>query len=212
MPDQSLPSPDCGVGELLETSVGAARAVISLPSDPRAVLVLGPGASGSIAAPDLHAARAAALELGVAVALVEPPYRVAGRRLPPRGAQPDQAFTEVCAVLQQRVNVPLISGGRSFGSRVACRTAEATGAVGVVCLAFPLHPPGRPERSRVDELDAVGVPVLVVAGERDPFGRPDPAAGRQVVLVAGDHSLKKGLPAVTDAVTAWLETLLSGGV
>ncbi len=197
---------------MLDTSVGPARAEVNVPSDPRAMLVLGPGAGGGIAAPDLHAARAAALDLDVAVALVEPPYRVAGRRLPPRGAQPDRAFTEVCATLRQRLNVPLISGGRSFGSRVACRTAEATGAVGVVCLAFPLHPPGRPERSRVDELDAVGVPVLVVAGDRDPFGRPDPVPGRQVVLVAGDHSLKKGLPAVADAVTAWLETLLSGGV
>ena len=114
------------------------------------------------------------------------------------------------SLLRQRLNVTLISGGRSFGSRVACRTAAETGAVAVLCLAFPLHPPGRPHRSRADELDAVEVPVLVVAGDRDPFGRPDPAPGREVVLVAGDHSLTKGLPAVTDAVTAWLTVLLAG--
>ncbi len=99
-----------------------------------------------------------------------------------------------------------MTGGRSSGARVACRTAAETGAAGVLCLAFPVHPPGRPEKSRLDELDAVPVPVLVVQGERDPFGMPPPAKGRTVVEVAGDHGLKADTAALEAAVTAWLES------
>ena len=100
--------------------------------------------------------------------------------------------------------MPLVAGGRSLGARVACRTARETGAVAVLCLAFPLHPPGRPEKSRLDELDAVTVPVLVVQGERDPFGMPPEAPNRTVVKVAGDHSLKADLEAVAAAIRNWL--------
>ena len=105
--------------------------------------------------------------------------------------------------------MPLLFGGRSSGARVACRTAGAGGASGVLCLAFPVHPPGRPEKDRLSELAAPTVPVLVVQGERYPFGRPPPAPGREVVLLAGDHSLKADLPGVFAAVTAWLPTVLS---
>jgi len=101
--------------------------------------------------------------------------------------------------------LPLVFGGRSSGARVACRTAAAGGATAVLCLAFPMHPPGRPERNRMDELDRVDLPVLVVQGDRDPFGRPEPAARREVVLLPGDHSLKTDPAAVRRAVEQWLQ-------
>jgi predicted alpha/beta-hydrolase family hydrolase len=99
--------------------------------------------------------------------------------------------------------LPLIVGGRSLGARVACRTVEATGAVAVLCLAFPVHPPGRPEKSRLAELDAVQVPVLVVQGESDPFGMPPEAPGRTVAHVKGDHSLRSDRAAVAEAIRSW---------
>src|SRR5207247_446380 len=114
---------------------------------------------------------------GISVALIEQPYRVAGRRAPARAPQLDAAWITVVERLRERelAGLPLIVGGRSLGARVACRTAEATGAVAVLCLAFPLEPPrraGEPSRSRLPELEAVTVPTLVVQGERDPFGMP----------------------------------------
>jgi uncharacterized protein len=148
----------------------------------------------------------AATTAGMHVALVTQPYRVAGRRAPAPARQLDQAWLAVANHLSSAVfaGLPLIFGGRSSGARVACRTAAPGGAAAVLCLAFPLHPPGRPERSRMEELDAVDVPVLVVQGERDPFGCPKPAAGREVVLLPGDHSLKADLAAVQRAVAQWL--------
>ncbi|HEY0636464.1 MAG TPA: alpha/beta family hydrolase, partial [Pseudonocardiaceae bacterium] len=107
-------------------------------------------------------------------------------------------------------DLPRVFGGRSSGARVACRTAAAGGAVGVLCLAFPVHPPGRPEKSRLPELDAVTVPVLVVQGRADPFGVPPPSPARELVLLDGDHGLKKDLPGVSTAVGAWLARLLAG--
>ena len=150
--------------------------------------MLGHGAGGGIASPDLVAARDAALALDVAVALVEQPYRVAGRKSPAPAAQLDVAWLAVLEALD--LAGPLFAGGRSSGARVACRTAAAAGAAGVLCLAFPVHPPGRPEKTRMAELDAVPVPVLVVQGERDPFGMPPAADGRDVVVVPGTHSLR----------------------
>ena len=169
----------------------------------RGTLVLGHGAGGGIDAPDLAAATEAALAAGLRAALVEQPYRVAGRRSPAPAKQLDAAWAAVCETL----SAPLIAGGRSAGARVACRTADAVGAAAVLCLAFPVHPPGKPEKSRLAELDAVKVPVLVVQGERDPFGMPPPKRGRKVVRVAGDHGLKADLGAVQDAVAAWLSAL-----
>ena len=103
----------------------------------------------------------------------------------------------------------MLCGGRSSGARVACRTAAATGAAGVLCLAFPLHPPGRPEKSRLAELEAVEVPVLIVQGESDPFGMPPEAPGREVVRLRGNHSLRSDKAGLADAVGAWLQRILS---
>ena len=173
------------------------------------MLVLGHGAGGGVAAPDLVAATRAASAAGVSVVLVEQPYRVAGRKSPAPAAQLDGAWTAVVAELRERVlaGLPLVTGGRSSGARVACRTAAATAASGVLCLAFPVHPPGRPEKSRLDELDAVSVPVLVIQGARDPFGMPPDAPGRSVVRIAGDHGLKTDHAALESAIVAWLSSL-----
>jgi uncharacterized protein len=184
-----------------ETPHGPALVHVHQLDDPRGALVLGHGAGGGVESPDLQGAAKAALEAGLTVALVEQPYRVAGRRSPAPANQLDAAWTSVVAELA--FEVPLIAGGRSAGARVACRTAAATGAKAVLCLAFPVHPPGRPEKSRLDELDAVTVPTLVVQGERDPFGMPPSARNRTVVQIAGTHSLRSS-SAVEEAVSAWL--------
>jgi predicted alpha/beta-hydrolase family hydrolase len=106
--------------------------------------------------------------------------------------------------------LPLVAGGRSSGARVACRTAQDTGALGVLCLAFPVHPPGRPEKTRLPELDGAGVPTLVVQGDRDPFGMPPEGPGRTVVVLEGDHGLKKEHARLREAVSDWLAQVLRG--
>jgi predicted alpha/beta-hydrolase family hydrolase len=194
----------------IETPRGPARAHLREPASPRGALALGHGAGGGIAAPDLAAATEAALAEGYSVALVEQPYRLAGRRSPPPAGHLDAAWAAVVEQLRggRFAGLPLVVGGRSLGARVACRTA-GTDAAGVLCLAFPLQPPGRAGRSptRLPELDAVQVPTLVVQGERDPYGIPPEAAHRTVVRVPGDHRLKSDLPAVAAAVRAWLAGL-----
>jgi predicted alpha/beta-hydrolase family hydrolase len=190
----------------IPTPHGPAKAHLHVADDPPGALVLGHGAGGGIGAPDLAAATDVAESLGITVALVEQPYLVAGRRSPAPARQLDAAWV---AVIERLVGdelhaLPLVVGGRSAGARVACRTAAEIGAAGVLCLAFPVHPPGRPERSRLEELDAVTVPTLVVQGARDPFGMPPPGPRRTVVHVAGDHSLKTDLGAVREAVRSWL--------
>ena len=195
----------------IPTPHGPARVTVHTAAEPRAVLLLGHGAGGGIGAPDLLGATRAALDVDVSVALVEQPYRVAGHRAPAPAAQLDAAWLAVVAAVRAALpGLPLLVGGRSSGARVACRTATAADAVAVLCLAFPVHPPGRPEKDRLAELAAPTVPVLVVQGERDPFGRPPAAPGRQLVVLAGDHSLKADLPGVTAAVTAWLPAILAG--
>ena len=194
----------------LETSHGPARAHLDLRPNAPGAVVLGHGAGGGIGAPDLTAAARAARELGWSVVLVEQPYRVAGRRSPAPAAQLDAAWTSVVAQLRgaELAGLPVVVGGRSSGGRVACRTAAATEAAGVICLAFPLRPPGRPDApSRLPELAAVPVPVLVVQGDRDPFGLPKRGRGRKVVVVRGDHGLKSDLAAVEAAVAGWLAAL-----
>ncbi len=204
----SAPAP---VVRAVATAHGAARLTVHPVAAARAVLLLGHGAGGGFAAPDLCSATAAAHAAGVHVAHVEQPYRVAGRRAPAPAAQLDAAWLAgVAAVRAALPGLPLLVGGRSSGARVACRTAAAADAVGVLCLAFPVHPPGRPEKDRLAELAAPPVPVLVVQGERDPFGRPPPAAGRTLVLLAGDHALRADLPGITAAVTPWLAVVLGG--
>jgi predicted alpha/beta-hydrolase family hydrolase len=190
------------------TPVGTAR--IHRYGDPaRALVVLGHGAGGGPDAPDLAAVRDRLVADGIGVVLVEQPYRVAGRRAPAPAGQLDAAWREVCAVVR-RPATPLVVGGRSSGARVACRTALAVGADAVVALAFPLHPPGRPERSRVDELLQAGVPTLVVQGERDAFGAPEEfPRGVLVATVPGDHGLRKDPAAVADAVAGWLAQRLA---
>lgn len=198
----------------VETPAGPARAHLELVEQPAAALILGHGAGGGIAAKDLLAAATVAVSLGVSVALVEQPYRVAGRRSPPRAPVLDAAWIAVAAHLAEHelVGLPLVAGGRSSGARVACRTAGATLAVGVLCLAFPLQPSprstGRQAPSRLPELDAVDVPVLVVQGGRDPFGMPPAGPQRKVVEVAGDHGLKADRAAVRSAVETWLSGIL----
>jgi predicted alpha/beta-hydrolase family hydrolase len=193
----------------VETPHGPARAHLHEVDAPRGLLLLGHGAGGGVTARDLVTATKVANEVGVSVALVEQPYLVAGRRSVAPAGQLDAAWLAVVEAL--RGDVPLLAGGRSSGARVACRTAAATGAVGVLCLAFPVHPPGRPEKTRLSELDAVEVPVLVVQGERDPFGMPPSAPGRTVAVVAGDHGLKSDPAAIGAAVRDWLPGVLANG-
>jgi uncharacterized protein len=195
----------------VETPHGLAKAHLDLVDEARGALVLAHGAGGGVEARDLVAASDVALAQGVSLALVEQPYRVAGRRSPAPARKLDAAWTAVVEHLRVRElsGLPLVVGGRSLGARVACRTAEELGAVGVLCLAFPLRPPGRAEApSRLPELDAVAVPTLVVQGERDPFGIPPGSTLRTVVTVAGDHGLRADLEAVGAAVDAWLATVL----
>jgi predicted alpha/beta-hydrolase family hydrolase len=190
----------------LDTPHGPARAHVYPVESPAGALVLGHGAGGGIGAPDLAGAARAAQSARLSVVLVEQPYRVAGRRAPAPAGQLDIAWASVVAQLREGplVSLPILTGGRSAGARVACRTAAETGSVAVICLAFPVHPPGRPEKSRLAELDGVAVPVLVVQGENDPFGMPPDGPGRTVTRIAGTHSLADA--AVEAAVSAWLAT------
>lgn len=189
----------------LETAHGPARAHLLRPEAPRGALVLGHGAGGGVGARDLVTATEVAVAEGYTVALVEQPYRVAGRRSPAPARQLDAAWIDVVGQLRASVPgaLPLITGGRSSGARVACRTAAETGTSAVLCLAFPLEPPGgRP--TRLPELEAVTVPTLVVQGVRDHFGMPPPAPNRTVVQVAADHGLRTDLGAVAEAIRIWL--------
>ena len=199
----------------LETPSGTARAHIHPADDPVAALMLGHGAGGGVGARDLVAATEAALSQRVSVALVEQPYLVAGKRSQPAASKIDAAWISVGEQLLEGplAGLELIAGGRSAGARVACRTATETGAIAVLCLAFPLQPPARrsgaTSPSRIDELEAVQVPVLVVQGEGDRFGMPPEGDRREVVRVAGDHGLKSDLDAVGRAVSDWLEQILA---
>ncbi|WP_309112342.1 alpha/beta family hydrolase [Saccharothrix sp.] len=194
----------------IQTPHGPARAELHCSREGRAGLLLGHGAGGGIAAPDLVAATRAAVDAGVHVALVEQPYRVAGRRAPAPAKQLDAAWLAVAEDLGETWfdEMPLLFGGRSSGARVACRTAAEGQAVAVLCLAFPVHPPGKPEKSRMDELAGLEVPALVVQGENDPFGRPESAHHREVVLLPGDHNLKADLEGLRRAVGEWLDRIL----
>ena len=187
----------------IETPRGPAGVRITDPAGPPVCqLVLGHGAGGDVDAPDLTAVHDAAVTAGVRVVLVTQPYRVAGRRAPAPAGHLDEAWTTVVTGLAG--GLPLILGGRSSGARVACRTAEPLGAAGVLALAFPLHPPGRPERSRAAELP-VRIPTLVVNGDRDPFGVPEPGGAVEVAVRPGAvHDLRRDLPGTAAIVAAWL--------
>ena len=176
---------------------------------PSGALVLGHGAGGGVQSADLVGATEAARSAGLSVALVEQPYRVAGRRSPAPASQLDAAWIAVVSQLRDGPlsGLDLLTGGRSSGARVACRTAAETDSVAVLCLAFPLHPPGRPEKSRLPELDGLRVPTLVVQGESDPFGTPPAGSDRTIARVPGTHSLRSSAT-VAAAVSGWLASLV----
>jgi predicted alpha/beta-hydrolase family hydrolase len=191
----------------ITTPRGPAGVRVSDPAGPpTALLALGHGAGGGVDAPDIQKAHAVAVGAGLRVALITQPYRVAGRRAPAPGAHLDEAWTAVIAELDDP-NLPLILGGRSSGARVACRTAKSLGADGVLCLAFPLHPPGKPDRSRADELPT-DIPTLVLNGDRDPFGVPTPTTCVEVAVRPGaTHDLRKDLAGTGALILTWLTTL-----
>ncbi|WUD78783.1 hydrolase [Streptomyces sp. NBC_00510] len=204
--------------ETVPTPVGDARVTWHRARRPRAVVALGHGAGGGVEARDLQALAAALPSRGWTVALVEQPWRVAGKKLAPAPKTLDTAWTALWPALT-RPGLPVVSGGRSAGARVACRTAVELGAVAVLALSFPLHPPGKPEKSRAGELTGAGVPVLALQGGRDPFGRPDefPEGYEPVEVPYGDHGFavpksadltqEAALSVITDAVLGWLEEL-----
>jgi predicted alpha/beta-hydrolase family hydrolase len=193
----------------ISTVAGPARAELDEAGEPAFLLVLTHGAGGGVASGDLLAARQAGLDSGGAVARVLQPYRVAGARAPGSAPRQDAAWLEIIAALKAVYpGVPLVQGGRSNGARLACRSAQAAGAVAAIALAFPLHPPGKadvPEKSRAGELRSAGVPVLVINGDRDPFGVPDPGDADRLVVLAGEtHTLARSGPAISTAITSWL--------
>ncbi len=193
------------------TSSGPALADLDQPGSPAFLLVLTHGSGGGVDASDLLAVRDAAVRLDGAVALVTQPYRLRGARAPGSAARQDAAWLEIISELRARYpGLPLVQGGRSNGARVACRTARAAGARAVVALAFPLHPPGRPDRSRAAELRDAGTEILVVNGDRDPFGVPGAADASDVVVMPGEtHALSRNPAAIAVVVQSWLREILS---
>jgi predicted alpha/beta-hydrolase family hydrolase len=201
------------------TSIGLGRLVVDAAAMPIAVLWLGHGAGGGIEARDLAAIAAALPARGITVARYEQPWRVAGRRVAAAPATLDVAWQETAPVIAELAGgLPVVVGGRSAGARVACRTAQAVGAAAVVCLAFPLHPPGRPEKSRLSELLLPEVPVLVLQGERDTFGTASELAlavahrpSIRVVEVPGaDHGMRA--PKASPLTTSDVAGLVTGSV
>lgn len=201
-----------GVRLEVETSFGTARVNLRRPRHARALVVLTHGAGGSPETSDVLAAAESAFALNAATALVTQPYRVAGRGTPPAAGPQDSAWREIVTALRARRGlgaVPLVLGGRSNGARVACRTALDCAAAGVLALAFPLHPPGKPEKTRLGELDAAGVPVLVLQGDRDPFGLPPAGPQRTVVVLPGDgHGLSRNVDAVAIETARFVQELI----
>jgi len=178
--------------ELVPTPHGEARLHRDRSRHPVATLVLNHGAGGGVDSADLEALASNLPREGITVIRVEQPWKVAGKRLAPRPEVLDECL--VAATNRLRVRTPLVVGGRSAGARAALRTLRELGAAGCLALAFPLHPPGRPEKSRLPELEAAQVPVLVVQGERDPFGRPEefPPDHELTVVPGADHAFKVG--------------------
>ena len=197
--------------QLVPTPHGDARLVRDRSRHPIATLLLGHGAGGGVDAPDLEALAAALPRNGVSVVRVEQPWRVAGKKIAPRPQVLDECF--VAAANKLRVRTPLVVGGRSAGARSAARTARELGASGYLALSFPLHPPGRPDKSRLDELAAVTVPTLVVQGERDPFGTPEefPPDHDLTVVPGADHGFrvpKRGPVSAEEAMAIIVEAVL----
>ncbi|MER6024473.1 alpha/beta family hydrolase [Streptomyces sp. NPDC001851] len=205
--------------EIVETDAGTARITWHRAEDPRLVLALSHGAGGGVEARDLQALARALPAHGVTVALVEQPWRVAGKKVAPAPKALDTGWRGIWPALAG-MRLPVISGGRSAGARVACRTAAELGAHAVLALSFPLHPPGRPEKSRAGELLGAGVPTLVVQGGNDPFGKPAefPEGTYGLVEVPyGDHGFavpkraeitqERALEIITEGVVQWTASL-----
>jgi predicted alpha/beta-hydrolase family hydrolase len=208
-----------GITETIETDAGTARVTWHTARKARLVLAASHGAGGGIEARDLKALAAVLPAHGVTVALVEQPWRVAGKKMAPAPKTLDAGWRGVWPALAEP-GLPVISGGRSAGARVACRTAVELGAHAVLALGFPLHPPGKPEKSRAEELLGAGVPTLVVQGGNDPFGKPEefPDGDYELVEVPyGDHGFAvpkkaditqdRALAVITDAVVEWTGSL-----
>jgi predicted alpha/beta-hydrolase family hydrolase len=198
----------------ITTAAGPALAEIQTPEQAELLLVLTHGAGGAVASKDILAAKNAGLKAAAAVALVTQPYRVRGASAPGSPDRQDAAWLEIIGALrEQHPGLPLVQGGRSNGARVACRTARQAAAAAVIALAFPLHPPGKaadPARSRAGELRSAGVPVLVINGERDPFGVPDEGdAARLVVLPGQAHALSGKSDVITAEVESWLNQIVT---
>ncbi len=205
--------------ELVLTDAGDARITWHPAKRPRLVLAVSHGAGGGIDARDLSALAAVLPGHGVTVALVEQPWRVAGRKVAPAPKTLDTGWRGIWPAVA-KPGLPVVSGGRSAGARVACRTAVELGAHAVLALSFPLHPPGKPEKSRAAELLGSGVPTLVVQGGNDTFGRPEefPEGAYEIVEVPyADHGLavprraeisqEEAVAIVTDAVVEWTGSL-----
>jgi predicted alpha/beta-hydrolase family hydrolase len=203
----------------IDTPHGLARAhTTDAAGTVRGTLVLGHGAGGGVESADLVAVTSEATGAGWRVVRVEQPWRVAGKRVAVAPPKLDEGWRAVLDRLRADVLTgPLVLGGRSAGARVACRTAAEQGAAGVLALAFPLQPPGKPEKSRAGELTGVRVPIVVVQGETDAFGGPAEVAavlsgqdGASVYAVPGDHSLKRNVDVVAAAALSWLDELTAG--
>ncbi|SFY53856.1 alpha/beta hydrolase family protein [Streptomyces sp. F-1] len=205
--------------EIVETDTGTARITWHRATDPRAVLALSHGAGGGVEARDLQALAGALPAHGVTVALVEQPWRVAGKKVAPAPKTLDAGWRGIWPSLSG-MELPVISGGRSAGARVACRTATELGARAVLALSFPLHPPGKPEKSRAQELLGTGRPTLVVQGGSDPFGRPaefPEGDFRLIEVPQGDHGFavprraditqERALQIITEGVAEWTASL-----
>ena len=205
--------------EIITTDAGDARITWHRAKKPRLVLAVSHGAGGGIEARDLRALAQVLPGHGVTVALVEQPWRVAGKKVAPAPKTLDTGWRGLWPALTEP-GLPVISGGRSAGARVACRTATELGARAVLALSFPLHPPGKPEKSRAEELLGAGVPTLVVQGGNDPFGRPGefPEGSYELVEVPyGDHGFavpkradltqEQAVAVITDAVVKWTGSL-----
>ena len=191
----------------VDTPSGPARVTMTRRGS-NGLYVVGHGAGGGIDAVDLVAVSQALADEGWTVARVEQPYRVKGHRAPERPPKLDAAWVAVIGALRRERRGPLVVSGRSSGARVAVRSAADVGADAAVALAFPLHPPGKPEKSRADELASIACPLLIVQGARDAFGtRKEFPKGTPIVEVPGDHSLKQDTGAVADAVLGWLRSL-----
>jgi predicted alpha/beta-hydrolase family hydrolase len=205
---------------IVGTPHGEARIVAHRARRPTATLALGHGAGGGIEAADLVALAARLPRQGINVFLIEQPWRRAGKKVAPAPKVLDEAW--IATIGQLRIRTPLVVGGRSAGARVACRTAAELGSSGVLALSFPLHPPGKPEKSRVAELQGTRLPTFVVQGERDPFGTPEefPPLTEMAVVPDADHSFKvpkraelsqaESLDLLVEAVLEWVTREVSG--